>query len=60
MGGERGEAMAPLATIVGAMALSRAVDDEAFSREMLREVRKKLGVWPQDEVSASRADQRKA
>src|SRR6266478_4755587 len=42
MGGERREAMATLATLVGAISLARAVDDEAFSREILREVQKKL------------------
>jgi TetR/AcrR family transcriptional repressor of nem operon len=42
MGGERGEAMFTLAAMVGAMALARAADDEEFSREMLREVRRKL------------------
>ena len=42
MGGERGEALTELATVVGAMALARAVDDEGFSREILREVRRKL------------------
>jgi TetR/AcrR family transcriptional repressor of nem operon len=42
MGGERGEAMEILATMVGAMALARAVDDKAFSREILRKVRMRL------------------
>ena len=42
MGDERREAMATLATLVGAISLARAVDDEAFSREILREVQKKL------------------
>jgi TetR/AcrR family transcriptional repressor of nem operon len=42
MVGERREAMATLATLVGAISLARAVEDEAFSREILREVQKKL------------------
>ena len=42
MGGKRRETMATLATLVGAISLARAVDDEAFSREILREVQKKL------------------
>lgn len=42
MGGERREAMATLATLVGAISLARAVDDETFSREILRSVRKTL------------------
>jgi TetR/AcrR family transcriptional regulator, transcriptional repressor for nem operon len=42
MGGDRGAALVALAAMVGAISLARAVDDEAFSREILREVRKKL------------------
>jgi TetR/AcrR family transcriptional regulator, transcriptional repressor for nem operon len=42
MVGERREAMATLATLVGPISLARAVDDEAFSREILREAQKKL------------------
>jgi TetR/AcrR family transcriptional repressor of nem operon len=42
MGGDRRKALADLSTVVGAMALARAVDDEGFSREILREVRRKL------------------
>jgi TetR/AcrR family transcriptional regulator, transcriptional repressor for nem operon len=42
MGGDRGEAMVTLSAIVGAMALARAVSDEAFSREILEKVRGKL------------------
>jgi TetR/AcrR family transcriptional repressor of nem operon len=42
MGGERRDAVATLATLVGAISLARAVDDETFSREILRSVRKTL------------------
>lgn len=42
MGDDRGEAMATLSAMVGAMALARAVSDEAFSREILEKVRGKL------------------
>jgi hypothetical protein len=34
--------MVTLATLVGAISLARAVDDETFSREILRSVRKTL------------------
>lgn len=39
---DRGKAMLLVAAMVGAMSLARAVDDDAFSREILKEVRKKL------------------
>ena len=42
MGGERREAMATLATLVGAISLARAVDDEMLSQQILRSVRKTL------------------
>jgi TetR/AcrR family transcriptional regulator, transcriptional repressor for nem operon len=42
MRGERGDAMLTLAALVGAVALARAVADESLSREILREVRRKL------------------
>lgn len=42
MGSPRGEAIATLATMVGAVALARAVSDEEFSRELLKAVRKSL------------------
>lgn len=42
MGEDRGKTIATLAAMVGALSLARAVNDEAFSREILRETRKKL------------------
>ncbi|ADV81397.1 TetR/AcrR family transcriptional regulator [Terriglobus saanensis] len=42
IGEERGEAILTTATMVGAMMLARAVTDEAFSREILKEIREKL------------------
>lgn len=42
MGDDRGDAMLILSAMVGAMALARAVSDEAFSREILKKVRRKL------------------
>jgi TetR/AcrR family transcriptional regulator, transcriptional repressor for nem operon len=42
MGGDRGEAMTTLSAMVGAMALARAVEDDAFSREILSEVKAKI------------------
>src|SRR6187402_39777 len=41
-GEERGEAILTTATMVGAMMLARAVTDEAFSQEILKEVRERL------------------
>jgi TetR/AcrR family transcriptional regulator, transcriptional repressor for nem operon len=38
----RGDAIRALSSMVGAMVLARAVDDDAFSEEILREVRKGL------------------
>ncbi len=39
---DRGKAINTVAAMVGAMSLARAVDDDALSREILKEVRKKL------------------
>jgi TetR/AcrR family transcriptional repressor of nem operon len=38
----RGDSIRMVSSLVGALMLSRAVDDEAFSEEILREVRKQL------------------
>ena len=38
----RGNAIRMLSTIVGALILARAVDDEAFSKEILHEARRGL------------------
>jgi len=38
----RGDSIRMLSTMVGALTLARAVDDEAFSREILREARRGL------------------
>ncbi len=38
----RGDSIRMLSTMVGALILARAVDDEAFSKEILREVRRGL------------------
>jgi len=38
----RGDSIRMVSTIVGALILARAVDDEAFSKEILREARRRL------------------
>jgi TetR/AcrR family transcriptional repressor of nem operon len=38
----RGDSIRMLSTMVGALILARAVDDEAFSKEILREARRGL------------------
>jgi TetR/AcrR family transcriptional repressor of nem operon len=38
----RGDSIRMLSTMVGALILARAVDDDAFSKEILREVRRGL------------------
>jgi TetR/AcrR family transcriptional regulator, transcriptional repressor for nem operon len=38
----RGDTIRMLSTIVGALILARAVDDEAFSKDILREARRGL------------------
>ena len=42
MGGKRGDAIFTTAAMVGAMVLARAGDDDALSKEILQEVRKRL------------------
>jgi TetR/AcrR family transcriptional repressor of nem operon len=41
-GSARGDSIRMLSTMVGALILARAVDDEAFSKEILREARRGL------------------
>ena len=38
----RGDSIRMLSTMVGALILARAIDDEAFSKEILREARRGL------------------
>ena len=53
----RGDSIRMLSTMVGALILARAVDDEAFSKEILREVRRGLAraALPEDNSRTGQA-----
>ncbi len=46
MGGDRAGALLKLSAMAGALAIARAVSDEAFSQEILQKVKKELARKP--------------